>query len=112
MNFPSLPGSHLPLASEGVPALEFVKVVCHVLGLDNVVGEQIRKLKRNLLKLVRVREHSPGKENKYDYHPLSFFFALSFFCLPLFFLLIVLSSSVFSHPPSSSPQTTVAPLNR
>ncbi|XP_012941045.1 DNA polymerase epsilon catalytic subunit A [Aplysia californica] len=53
--FPQLPGSHLPLSN---PALEFVKTVCQVLGLDSNVSIQMKKLKRDLLKLIGVGEFS------------------------------------------------------
>merc|ERR1719318_524136 len=51
--FPELPGSHLKLT---FPALEFVKAVCKVLGLDPAVQNQVRKMRRNLLKLINVGE--------------------------------------------------------
>jgi len=51
--FPTLPGSHLKLT---FPALEFVKAVCKVLGLDTTIEPQVRKMRRNLLKLINVGE--------------------------------------------------------
>ena len=51
--FPHLPGSHLKLT---YPALEFVKAVCKVLELDLGVAEPVKKLRRNLLKLLNVGE--------------------------------------------------------
>ncbi|XP_003226860.2 DNA polymerase epsilon catalytic subunit A [Anolis carolinensis] len=53
--FPSLPGSYLVFNN---PALEFVKSVCEVLSLDANVTNQVSKLKRDLLRLVDVREFS------------------------------------------------------
>jgi DNA polymerase epsilon subunit 1 len=57
--FPRLPGSHLRLHH---PALEFAKSLCFVLGLDPVVEEQVRMLKRVLLKQCRTPEFSPEAE--------------------------------------------------
>ena len=51
--FPDLPGSHV---KQTFPALEFVKAVCKVLALDTALGEEVRKLRRNLLKLINVGE--------------------------------------------------------
>ena len=51
--FPTLPGSHLHLT---FPALEFVKAICKVLGLDPAVEAEVRKMRRNLLKLINVGE--------------------------------------------------------
>lgn len=51
--FPVLPGSHLRPTN---PALEFVKTVCHVLGLAKELSVEVQVLKRNLLDLVGVRE--------------------------------------------------------
>ena len=53
--FPILPGSHLVLTN---PALEFVKAVCKVLSLDTSTRHQVAKLRRDLLKLIGVREFS------------------------------------------------------
>jgi len=57
--FPELPGSHLKLT---FPALEFVKAVCKVLGLDSAVQSQVRKMRRNLLKLINVGEFDNAAE--------------------------------------------------
>lgn len=54
-HFPQPPGAHLPLKN---PTLEFVKTVCQVLALDSNVGNQVRKLRRDLLKLIGVGEFS------------------------------------------------------
>merc|ERR1712013_197488 len=51
--FPTLPGSHLHLT---FPALEFVKDICKVLGLDPAIETEVRKMRRNLLKLINVGE--------------------------------------------------------
>ena len=51
--FPELPGSHV---SQTFPALEFVKAVCKVLALDSTLTEEIRRLRRNLLRLINVGE--------------------------------------------------------
>ena len=51
--FPQLPGSYLRMAS---PALEFVKMVSHLVQLDSAVAPAMLKLRRNLLKLLDVRE--------------------------------------------------------
>lgn len=40
----------------GPPALAFVRTVCTVLALDSALEEQVSVLRRNLLKLVHVRE--------------------------------------------------------
>ncbi|CAL1540665.1 unnamed protein product, partial [Lymnaea stagnalis] len=57
--FPRLPGSHLKLSN---PALEFVKSICEVLALDSNITIQVKKLKRDLLKLIGVGEFSPQAE--------------------------------------------------
>jgi len=51
--FPALPGSHLQMSS---PALEFSKMLCHLIGLDPQLAPQLGRLRRNLLKLLGVRE--------------------------------------------------------
>ena len=51
--FPELPGSHV---KKTFPALEFVKAVCKVLALDSALTDEVRKLRRNLLKLINVGE--------------------------------------------------------
>ena len=40
----------------GPPALAFVRTVCAVLALDTAVTDEVSVLRRNLLKLVHVRE--------------------------------------------------------
>ena len=51
--FPELPGSHV---KQTFPALEFIKAVCKVLALDTALTDEVRKLRRNLLKLINVGE--------------------------------------------------------
>lgn len=48
--------------SHSTPALEFVKLVCHVLGLDTAVDEEVTKLRKNLLRLISVNEFSKAAE--------------------------------------------------
>lgn len=55
VEFPLLPGSHLPLNN---PALEFVKFICKVLSLDSNTQHQVNKLRRDLLRLLGVGEFS------------------------------------------------------
>ncbi|MCD7471233.1 DNA polymerase epsilon catalytic subunit A [Datura stramonium] len=47
---------------KGDPALEFIKHVCAVLSLDQNVQHEVLIMRRNLLKLVRVREFAPESE--------------------------------------------------
>ncbi|MCO5564216.1 hypothetical protein L7F22_017874 [Adiantum nelumboides] len=54
-DFPKLAGSHLAM---GDPALEFIKHVHAVFSLDQRVQYEALVMKRNLLKLVRVKEFS------------------------------------------------------
>ncbi|KAM3201238.1 DNA polymerase epsilon catalytic subunit A [Capsicum annuum] len=55
----SQPYSHV---EKGDPALEFIKHVCAVLALDKNVQHEVLIMRRNLLKLVRVREFAPEAE--------------------------------------------------
>lgn len=55
-DFPRLAGSHLKLTS---PALEFVKFVTHVLLLDSKTASDTARLKRDLLRIINVREFAP-----------------------------------------------------
>lgn len=57
--FPKLAGSHLRM---GDSALEFIKHVCAVLALDERVQHDILVMRKNLLKLVHVKEFSPEAE--------------------------------------------------
>ncbi|XP_020527261.1 DNA polymerase epsilon catalytic subunit A [Amborella trichopoda] len=54
--FPPLAGSHIHI---GDPALEFIKHVCKVLALDQHVQHDVLVMKKNLLKLIRVKEFAP-----------------------------------------------------
>jgi hypothetical protein len=40
--FPRPPGSHLPEADLGTPALAFVRTMCHILALDTSVADEVR----------------------------------------------------------------------
>ncbi|EFA77319.1 putative DNA polymerase epsilon subunit A [Heterostelium album PN500] len=53
--FPTLPGSHLHFTN---PALEFVKSVCHVLMLDQSLHNQVQRLRKNLMRIINIREFS------------------------------------------------------
>ncbi|OIT28308.1 PREDICTED: DNA polymerase epsilon catalytic subunit A-like [Nicotiana attenuata] len=57
---------------KGDPALEFIKHVCAVLALDQNVQHEVLIMRRNLLKLVRVREFAPEAE----FHSLSVSYTL------------------------------------
>ena len=46
----------------GPPALAFVRTVCAVLALDSALEQEVAVLRRNLLKLVHVREFSSAAE--------------------------------------------------
>ncbi|DBA81285.1 TPA: hypothetical protein ACH3X2_006902 [Trebouxia sp. C0005] len=62
--FPILAGSHLPEDELGAPALAFVRTVCAVLALDLALQQEVAVLRRNLLKLVHVREFASASEFK------------------------------------------------
>eukprot|EP01111_Echinosteliopsis_oligospora_P019288 TRINITY_DN9263_c0_g1_i1.p1 TRINITY_DN9263_c0_g1~~TRINITY_DN9263_c0_g1_i1.p1 ORF type:complete len:245 (+),score=36.77 TRINITY_DN9263_c0_g1_i1:68-736(+) len=53
--FPQLAGSHLSMSN---PALEYIKYVTHVLALDSNLSLSVSRLKKNLLRLINVREFS------------------------------------------------------
>ncbi|KAJ3354202.1 DNA polymerase epsilon catalytic subunit [Kappamyces sp. JEL0680] len=53
--FPRLPGSCRVMTN---PALEFIKMMCMVLGLNKQLETPVRSLKRDLLRLIDVREFS------------------------------------------------------
>ncbi|GLJ44675.1 hypothetical protein SUGI_0939260 [Cryptomeria japonica] len=57
--FPKLAGSYLPM---GDGALEFIKHVSAVLALDHRVQHDVLVMRKNLLKLVHVKEFSPEAE--------------------------------------------------
>ena len=49
-----------PLQEElGSPALAFVRTACHLLALDSRVADAVAVLRRQLLKLLHVREFGP-----------------------------------------------------
>ena len=55
----------MPVQDElGPPALAFVRTVCAVLALDSALDQEVAILRRNLLKLVHVREFSSAAEFK------------------------------------------------
>ncbi|KAG1663133.1 hypothetical protein FOA52_000655 [Chlamydomonas sp. UWO 241] len=60
--FPRLAGSYLTAEELGSPALAFTRTVCHLLALDARVSEQVSVLRRQLLKLLHVREFGPQAE--------------------------------------------------
>lgn len=54
----------------GPPALAFVRTVCAVLALDYALEDQVAVLRRNLLKLVHVREFASASEFQVGLHSL------------------------------------------
>ncbi|KXZ56813.1 hypothetical protein GPECTOR_1g732 [Gonium pectorale] len=60
--FPQLAGSHLSQEEQGHPALAFVRVACHLLALDERVGEEVGLLRRQLLRLLHVKEFGADAE--------------------------------------------------
>ena len=54
----------------GPPALAFVRTVCAVLALDSALEDQVAVLRRNLLKLVHVREYASASEFQVGLHTL------------------------------------------
>eukprot|EP00899_Mesostigma_viride_P020528 jgi/Mesvir1/28477/Mv15897-RA.2 len=59
--FPQLAGSHLALTS---PALELIKFVCAAFALNGRVTDAVLAMRRNLLKLVHVRDFSEEAQFK------------------------------------------------
>ena len=56
---------YLPSQEElGSPALAFVRTICHLLALDSRVSDAVAVLRRQLLKLLHVREFGPQAEFK------------------------------------------------
>ena len=57
LEFPDVP-VNIPVSNtkRRNPALEFVRALCHVLGLDSVCGEEVYTLRGSLLRLLGVRE--------------------------------------------------------
>ena len=58
---PNYPPSQEELGS---PALAFVRTICHLLALDSRVSDAVAVLRRQLLKLLHVREFGPQAEFK------------------------------------------------
>ncbi|KAG0248938.1 DNA polymerase epsilon catalytic subunit [Mortierella polycephala] len=54
--FPRQPGSHLQLTN---PALELIKSISAVFGIDSSIEREVRVMRKNLLDLIEVREFSP-----------------------------------------------------
>jgi DNA polymerase epsilon subunit 1 len=54
--FPQLAGSHLTPEELGSPALAFVKTLCYLMGLDQELADEVRLLRRRLLRLLGVGE--------------------------------------------------------
>ncbi|KAF9330439.1 DNA polymerase epsilon catalytic subunit [Podila minutissima] len=54
--FPRQPGSHLVLHN---PALELIKSIAAVFGIDTTIEREVRVLRKNLLDLIEIREFSP-----------------------------------------------------
>ena len=57
--FPTRAGSYLSARDLGTPALAFIKSVCHLYALDKNQSEAVLTLRRQLLKMVHVKEFSP-----------------------------------------------------
>ncbi|KAF8939090.1 DNA polymerase epsilon catalytic subunit [Dissophora ornata] len=54
--FPRQPGSHLEMTN---PALELIKSIAAVIGIDTTIEREVRVMRKNLLDLIEVREFSP-----------------------------------------------------
>lgn len=57
--FPVRAGSYLSKADLGSPALAFVKSICHLCALDKKQTSAVTTLRRQLLKMIHVKEFSP-----------------------------------------------------
>ena len=56
----------------GSPALAFTRAICEILGLDTALEEEVAIVRRNLLRLVHVREFSPAAAFKvHDRHSIA-----------------------------------------
>ena len=44
----------------GTPTLAFTRAVCEVLALDTALDEEVAIVRRNLLRLIHIREFSPA----------------------------------------------------
>ncbi|GAX75625.1 hypothetical protein CEUSTIGMA_g3069.t1 [Chlamydomonas eustigma] len=62
--FPQRAGSHLTKEELGTPALAYVRTICHLMALDARVTDAVAVLRRQLLKLLHVREFGPLAEFK------------------------------------------------
>lgn len=58
-SFPVRAGSHLKPSELGTPALAFVKAVCQLYGLDKYQKDAVTMLRRQLLKMIHVKEFGP-----------------------------------------------------
>ncbi|KAG0367489.1 hypothetical protein BC939DRAFT_506368 [Gamsiella multidivaricata] len=54
--FPRQPGSHLQMTN---PALELIKSITAVFGIDTSIEREVRVMRKNLLDLIEIREFSP-----------------------------------------------------
>lgn len=54
--FPRLAGSYMSEAELGTPALAFVRGICHLFALDGSAAEAVTVLRRQLLRLIHVKE--------------------------------------------------------
>jgi len=61
LNFPSLVGSHLKMDNA---ALEFSKMVCHILALDASIESTVLVMKRNLLRVLQLSDNGAQAEFK------------------------------------------------
>jgi len=57
--FPIRAGSYLSKTDLGTPALAFVKSICHLYALDRKQSHAVTTLRRQLLKMIHVKEFSP-----------------------------------------------------
>lgn len=57
--FPIRAGSYLSKNDLGTPALAFVKSICHLYALDKKQSSAVTTLRRQLLKMIHVKEFSP-----------------------------------------------------
>lgn len=57
--FPKLAGSYLSPQELGTPALAFVRAVCYMYALDSTVTEEVMLLRRQLLRLLHIKEFDP-----------------------------------------------------
>lgn len=58
-DFPRQAGSHLEPSELGTPALAFVKSVCQLYALDKTHKDSVMMLRRQLLRMVHVKEFGP-----------------------------------------------------